>query len=59
MINSPWANVYFLEKYDGLPESVAFVQNSAILQNRRDQRRDHIKMNFDYFQKQKMNVTNS
>ena len=53
MMNSSWTNVYFLEKYDGLPESVAFAQNWAILQTRMDQRRDHIKMIFDYFQIQK------
>ena len=44
---------YFLEKYDGLSKSVAFSQNWGILQTRIDQRGDHMKMNFDYFQIQK------
>ena len=40
-------------KYDGLSESVAFAQNWGILQTRMDQRRNHMKMNFDNFQRQK------
>ena len=52
-MNSPWTSVNFLEKYDGLPELVAYAQNWAILQTRMDQRRDRIKMIFDYFQIQK------
>ena len=42
--------VYFLEKYDGLTELVAFAQNCGILQTRMDQRADNMKMNFDCFQ---------
>ena len=45
--------VYFLEKYDGLSESVAFTQKWSILLTRIDQMIDHTKMNFDYFQIQK------
>ena len=37
----------------GLSELVACAQNWSILQTRMDQRKDHIKMNFDYFQTQK------
>ena len=36
-----------------MSELVAFAQNWSILQTRMDQRRDHMKMNFDYFQIQK------
>ena len=43
----------FLENYDGLSESVAFAQNAAILQIRMDLRRDHIIIDFEYFQIQK------
>ena len=39
--------------YDGLSELVVFAQNWGILQTRMDQRGDHMKMNFGYFQKQK------
>ena len=39
--------------YDGLSESVAFAQNWSILQTRMDQREDHMKMKFNYFQIQK------
>ena len=46
-------SVYFLEKYDGLSELVAFAQNGGVLQTRMDQRSDHMKMNFYYFQIQK------
>ena len=45
--------VYFLEKYDELSELVAFTQNWGILQTRMDQRGNHMKINFDYFQIQK------
>ena len=45
--------VYFLLKYDGLSKLVAFAKNCGILQTRRDQIGDHVKMNFDYFQIQK------
>ena len=48
--------VYFLEKYDELSELVAFAQNWGILQTRMDQRGNHMKMNFDYFQMQKWMV---
>ena len=47
-------NCYFLKKYDGLSQSVAFAQNRGILQSRIDQRAEggggHKKMNFDHFQ---------
>ena len=33
-----------------MSELLAFAQNWSILQTRRDQRGDHIKINFDYFQ---------
>ena len=42
-----------LRKYDGFSESVAFVQNWGILQTKMDQRGDHMKINFEYFQIQK------
>ena len=42
-------DVYYLEQYDGLSKSVAFAQHGSILQTRMDQKRDHIKMNFEYF----------
>ena len=45
--------VYFLGKYDGPSESVAFAQNWVTLQTRMDQRVDHMKINFGYFQIQK------
>ena len=45
--------MYFLEEYDGLSETVAFDQNRDILQTRMAQRGDHMKMNFDYYHKQK------
>ena len=47
------SGVYFLEKYDGLSESVAFAQNWGILQTRIEQRIDHMKMNSDHFEIQK------
>ena len=52
-------SVYFLEKYDGLSESVAFGQNWDILLTRMGQREDPMKMNLDYFQIKKMNITTS
>ena len=36
--------------FDVLFKSLAFAQNWGILQLRMDQREEHIKMNFDYFQ---------
>ena len=45
--------MYFLEKYDELSKSVAFAQNWDILQTRMDQKGDHMKINFDFFQIQK------
>ena len=45
--------MYFLEKCDELSEWVAFGQNWGILQTRRHQMGDHMKMNFEYFQIQK------
>ena len=36
--------------YDELSELETFAQNLVILQTRMDQRRYHMKMNFDYFQ---------
>ena len=42
--------VTFLEKCDELSKLVAFAQNWGILQTRMDQRGEHMKMNFDYFQ---------
>ena len=45
--------VYFLLKYNGLSKLVAFAKNCEILQTRIDQKRDHMKMNFDYFEIQK------
>ena len=45
--------VYFVEKYDGMSESVAFDPNWGILLTRMDQRGDHMKINFDHFQIQK------
>ena len=55
---NPWyapyfSSVYFLEKYGGLSESVAFAQNWRIVQTRMDQRGDYMKMSFDHFQIQK------
>ena len=54
------SGVYFLKKYDELSESVAFGQKlryftavRGILQTRMDERGDHMKMNFEYFQTQK------
>ena len=37
---------------------VAFTKNCGILQTRMDHKGDNMKMNFDYFQIQKMNITN-
>ena len=42
--------MYFLEKYDGLSELVAFTQNWGILQTGIGERWDHMKMSLDYFQ---------
>ena len=41
--------VYFSEKYGGLSELIAFVQNWGILLTRMVQRCDHMKMSLDYF----------
>ena len=56
--NSPWADTFFwlhsgdktLYGFLVTSELVAFAQKWGILQTRMDQREDHIKMNFDYFQ---------
>ena len=68
-LGSPWGKniiwilsnlgVYFLEKYDGLSESVALAQNWGILQTRMNQREDQMKMNFWPFGNIKINVTKS
>ena len=39
--------------YDGLLKLIASAKNCIILQTRMDQKGDHMKMNFDYFQIQK------
>ena len=51
---NPWyapyfSSVYFLKKYGGFSESVAFAQNWGTVQTRMDQRGDYMKMSFDRF----------
>ena len=46
-------DVYFLEKYDELSESVAFGQKLRYFTDQNGPRGDHVKMNFEYFQIQK------
>ena len=44
---------YFLEKYDELPESVAFGQKLRYFTDQNGLKGGHMKMNFEYFQIQK------
>ena len=46
-------DVYFLEKYDELSESVAFAKKMRYFTDQNGPRGKHVKMNFEYFQIQK------
>ena len=46
--------MYFIEKYNDLSELVAFAQNLGILHSRIVEREYYIKMNFEYYQIQKL-----